>query len=307
MKKKSLICWHLTDYDGVFSACIVKDWLTKYQPETEIISVPWTHGNPIPEFKEMEFDEIYIVDISFPPEIMKWLKANVDVCWIDHHVTAINLSEKNGYSDIDGLRRVGRGACELCWNFFYKNPLPKVIDYISCYDVWDHSKYDWNLEIVPFQLALKARYGVGLDQIYVDFNNFVTMGFNLNGMLEAGRMISRYEDRQFRAAIKSYAFPVTVAGKFKGIAMLTNSMGSRIFDSVKEDYDVYVTANRRTDEEGNPYFTAGLYSEQGRIDFNLGEYVQKKFGVERAGGHQFSCGTSLTKEEFMELVVGGRI
>lgn len=307
MNKKAIICYHRVDFDGVFSGCIVKNWLENNHPETEIEMMPFTYGDPVPVMEEKEFDEIFIVDISFPAKTMKWLKSNVDVCWIDHHITAIKQSETNGYSDLDGIRQVGTAACELCWKFFYKDKVPQAIEYLGCYDVWDHSRYDWDIEVVPFQLSLKATYGMSFDQIYGDFDNLMTLGVGMNPILEAGRKISQYESRQFASAVKTYAFPVKVADKFNGIAMLTNSMGSRIFDSVKNDYDVYVTANRRTDDNGNVYFTAGLYAEQGRIDFNLGEYVQSKFGADRAGGHQFSCGTTLTKEEFMELVMEGRI
>lgn len=308
--KKVIIVYHRVDYDGLFSAGVAKWALTKEGYWDEIEMLGWTHGDPMPKFDEMEFDAAILVDISFPPNIMKWLKGNVDVIWIDHHVTALNLADSNGYNDIDGLRRIGQGACELTWEFFTRGARPPMtIQYLSAYDVWDHSRFNWDIEIVPFQLALKAQYGMNFDKIYENFDNFMTDAFSMDHMLEAGRMINDYEKQQFKAAVKTYSFPVTVAGKYKGICILTNSMGSRIFESVKDDYDIYMTANRKTDETtGSVYFTLGMYMENGRLpEFNCGEYLQSRFGSDKAGGHAGAAGTQLNLADFEKLIMKGEI
>lgn len=305
-KKKILTFFHRVDADGVFSYCILRKWLEQRNDVEEIIPCGWTYGDPMPELDTIDYDELYMVDISFPGEFMKKLYSTQDVIWIDHHGTAISDSEKFGYSQMEGLRRNGTAAVELTWEYFFgKQECPELIQYLGAYDVWDKRRFDWEGLVVPIQIGVKAKWGLNFQEIYQNFD-YVLSEECLQSIISEGKLLKDYEESQFRYAVKSYAFPVTVAGKFKGIAMLTQNFGSRIFASVLNDYDVYVTANRKTDENGNPYFAIGLYAEPGRIDFDLGKYVKETYG-HGAGGHPGACGMQTNKEVFRRLIIEGRI
>lgn len=299
--------YHRVDQDGVVSACVVKKYVEGFSGNVEFFG--WTYGDPIPNFKNHSFDILVLVDLSFPPDVMQWIKKNCKCIWIDHHKTAIDLSVKYEYSDMEGIRVDGKAACRLCYEYFFDKKVPKFVKLIARYDVWDHSAGDWDTSVVPLQLALKAKYGISLKDLYPDFSDLCDPENSapIKSLIDVGKIILDYEQKQFKSATNSYAFPVLVAGKYRGICMLTNNFGSRIFESVKDNYDVYVTANRRTDERGNPVYALGLYSDPGRIDFNLGQYLQNKYGPENAGGHATSCGARIPEEDFIKLFKEGII
>ena len=301
---KALLVYHKVDFDGVFSCCIARKALEEKYDEVELLG--FTYGDQLPNFEEMDHDLTVMVDISFSPDIMKRLYQTRDCLWIDHHQTALQQADLGGYQGMDGLRRIGVGACELCWEFFNgpNIPVPTLIQYLSAYDVWDHARFPWDWETVPVQLALKTKYGVSVPKIWTDFEEMISPDYNFKGMLEVGQQIATYEATQFRAACKTYSFPITVNKKYRGVCILTNSFGSRIFESIQDQYDIYVTVNRRVDPTtGKVIFPVGMYAEQGRVDFSLAEYLQTTYGVDRSGGHACACGTSLNEEEFRRLII----
>lgn len=307
MMKKALLCYHKVDYDGVFSCCIARKALEERYQEVEPLG--FTYGDPLPDFESLDHDLIVMVDISFPPEVMKGLYQTRDCLWIDHHQTALTQADINGYSQMDGLRRIGTGACELCWEFFFGGtPVPLIIQYLSAYDVWNKTRFPWDWETVPLQMILKTKYGMNVQKIWPDFEKMISPEYDVTELLGIGQQIATYEGNQFRSACKTYSFPVTVNGRYKGVCIMTNSFGSRIFESVADQYDIYVTVNRRTDPvTGQVIFPVGMYCEQGRVDFSLAEYLQVTYGVDRSGGHACACGTSLNEEEFRRLIIDCQI
>lgn len=294
---KTTIIYHRVDYDGIFSACIVKYYL-ECRGEKPVL-LGWNYGDPIPT---VTTGSVIMVDIMFPPEVMLQLKETKDVTVIDHHESSIKSSVQYGYDDLPGLRQYGKGACELCWDYYFKTPCPKIIGYLSSYDVWNHDRFNWKTETVPMQLVLKAKFGIKVDLIYPEFIKMIQPGYDFRSLLESGRLIQEYEEKQFIGACKSYVFPITVAGKFKGACCLTHTFGSRLFESVAGDYDVFVTLNRKVNPEGKVIFTAGLYSDGGIGDFSLAQYVRETYGEERGGGHPRACGCWFTPEEFYKIL-----
>lgn len=303
--KKAVIVYHRVDFDGIFSYCLVRKWLEEREDIKEIVALGWTYGDPELDIDSYGADELYMVDISFKADQMKTLK-NVSA-WIDHHGTALRDAEENGYQGMPGLRRLGTAAVELCWEYFYGNvEAPMLIQILGTYDVWNKERLDWENIVLPVQVGLKARWGMQAQEIYNNFGTILLPDY-LEKIIEEGTLIKKYEEQQFKYAVKSYSFPVTVAGRFKGIAILTQNFGSRIFASVLNDYDVYVTANRRIDQAtGKAFYAIGLYAEPGRIDFDLGKYVRETYGP-KSGGHPGACGISCGEEEFIRLIREGQI
>lgn len=299
---KTTIIYHRVDYDGIFSACIAKYYLECIGGESILIG--WNYGDPIPQITT---NKVIMVDLMFPPEVMMELKKTKDLLVIDHHESSINSSETYGYDDLPGLRMFGKGACELCWDYFFNSPCPKIIRLLSAYDVWNHDRFNWKTETVPMQLVLKAKYGIKIDLIYPEFKKMIQSDYDFSRLLEEGRLIQDYEEKQFIGACKNYVFPITVAGKFKGACCLTHTFGSRLFESIAKDYDVFVTINRKVDLNGNVIFTAGLYSDGGIGSFSLAQYVRDTYGEERGGGHPRACGCWFTPEEFIKIITTCRI
>lgn len=304
MEKKAIIFYHKVDYDGLFSCCAVLKFLKKQPEYTTVNEYGYTYGDQIPEFSEIVkiYDTIFIVDLGFPSDAMIFLKnSGREIIWLDHHETWISTSEKDGFSDLPGKREIGVGACEITWKYlFSKWKTPKFLEYLSAYDVWNKSRFSWESLIYPLQLALKLKIGMNLEKAYKIWPNL--KGEYLNNLVMKGRELAKYEKQRNKSYVGCYSFPITVAEKYKGIAMLTPSFTSTIFDSVKDDYQVYCCMNIKH----GTLPTLSLYCEEGAVDISLGEYLISKYG-ERAGGHACSCGTSLSMKEFMDILINKRI
>ena len=72
-----LIIYHRVDYDGLGSAAITKEALKKYT-NNPIDLFGFNYNDPIPDFDNYlsVYDIIFMVDISFPKDIMIRLKES---------------------------------------------------------------------------------------------------------------------------------------------------------------------------------------------------------------------------------------
>ena len=309
MVEKTLVIYHRVDYDGIFSGCTVKKFLIDSGVDKNPTMLGWNYGDQIPDILNQGYTLIFMVDISFPPAFMKDLKAwtGGKVVWIDHHITAIDGSEAEGYSDMEGLRRIGTAACELCWEYLYDQRAPMIIQRLSAYHVWDRTRFNWEDEVLPLQAALKVTYGIGEKYIWPNFNNLVQMGEKgINILLGTGKLLNKYDAMRFKSEVGRFAFPIVVGGHYKGIAILGTSFTSLVFQSVFPDYDVYCVFNRKNGRKDNgeveEVYSLSLYSEPNRIDLNLGEYLKSKYG-DAAGGHASAAGAQIPFEDFMKLLI----
>lgn len=303
--KKAICVYHCVDFDGVISAAVVNKALQEDENiNWDIEFIGWTYGMPDIQFPK--YDQLFMVDISLNPDIMSNLPKNT--IWIDHHVTAIENSVKYGYNNIEGVRLIGKGAVELTWDFFYGGNVPKMIGLLSCYDVWnkESKKYDWDEEILPFQWGLRLLYSLKLDSIFPKFNQLLDESSDkFREVFDSGINVLKYQRGKWKSEIKNHSFPVTVAEKYKGVAIISGSGSGLMFETVLNEYDIYVVANVRTKEDGSQIYTASIYSEPNRVDLSLGNYVQS-FGL-GGGGHACACGTELTEQQFLNLLLNHKI
>ena len=290
---RALVIYHRVDYDGLTSMAITKNGLKNYT-DNVIDIFGYNYNDPIPDFNNYlsVYDKIFLVDISFPKEEMLMLRNSGKVVWIDHHITQIAESEECGYSDMEGIRVNGTAACELCWKFF--NPdtaIPKPILYLSHYDTWRHDVFSWEKEILPFQYGLRCRYSLNAQAFYQDLENMIE---SYEEIIQSGQEILKFLTQTWKGCVKGYAFDVVVAGKYKGICMLTSTFGSSQFDSVKDQYDVFVCVNRKSADSYN----CSLYVND-KCDFNAGEYAKEV--LKTGGGHRRAAGALLNLEQFIKL------
>jgi oligoribonuclease NrnB/cAMP/cGMP phosphodiesterase (DHH superfamily) len=295
--KKALVIFHRVDFDGLLSAAITLDALKRNDIEAEYLG--WNYGDELPDFERIcnDYTDLVMVDISFPADIMLRLGGtDRNITWIDHHITAIENSYQEGYSGLPGIRRNGTAACELCWEYFYPTcPVPRVIEYLGYYDVWNKTRYSWDNQVLPFQYGLKTRYGVNPKTFFPVFEDLLYEVIDLDEIIHEGDIILKYLERTWKSACKTYSFEIRVAGKYKGICILTTEFTSNIFNSVAEEYDVVVCCNRK----GPDTYNLGMYKDQNKCpEFNCGEYM-KNYG---GGGHKGSSGGTLSFEEFKKLI-----
>lgn len=129
---KTRCFYHKNCMDGKAAAAVV------HQEYPDAIFYPIQYGEPLlPMFtpEEMADTDLYIVDFSFPIEVMKKLKAGCHaMTWIDHHKTSIPLQEKLGWGVVD-MKECG---ASLTWKHIYgiHNMVPMIIKYVRDRDLW---------------------------------------------------------------------------------------------------------------------------------------------------------------------------
>lgn len=182
--------------DGITSAVIASEALGN----AELLG--YCYNMPLPNIDWQKYKSIYIVDFSFPPDVMKALllkNSNSNVVVIDHHKTAAeNLKNITGcYSIFD----LSRSASELVWDYFHPGELcPGIVFYVGDRDMWR-----WNLpdskEINCALSSLRSR--LGGEQVYQQYRGFSLEQLH-DELLPLGRKI--YQARQQRIAELATSF-----------------------------------------------------------------------------------------------------
>ncbi len=173
--------YHHNDEDGWASAAVI---LTKY-PEAEC--TPCYHGEQYELVKE--YDEVFVVDFTFSNEEMNELKNNnKHFTWIDHHASAIEKI----VDEFEGVRREGRAACALCWDYFYPNKkIPQAIEFIAGFDVWDFSKEGTKEFILFLQTKLEKNQEPEIIKSMIE--NYTENDYN--EALEKGKTLRIYQNK----------------------------------------------------------------------------------------------------------------
>ena len=295
--KNYLVVYHRVDYDGIFSALVAKRAYESHGINVRLLG--YNYGQEMPNLEELLRDNavICIVDISFPTEYMQYLRSSSRVIWIDHHITAIEDSERSGYSDIPGLRRNGTAACELTWEFFNpKKECPSIVQLAGAYDVWNKDRFNWDDDVLPLQFGLKGRYSVNLKEIDKDWD-VLTSEDAYYDVIEEGQVILQFLKNQWSGWMSNSAFPVTVDGKYSAICIISPMFSSNSFESVIDKYDLCIVVSPK--DQGQR-FGIGMYKSPEKCpEFSCGKYLKDLCG---GGGHDGAAGGTLSKEQFMSIV-----
>lgn len=293
---KNLIIYHRVDYDGVFSALILKKWCKKFGKEVELLG--WNYGDDVPTIDPDNYEKILMGDISFPPTLMMWLANTGKLIWFDHHHTAIEDSKKFKYDSVKGHREIGISAAEICWKFCFDDNIPRLIGLLSSYDVWNKDRFDWENDVIPLQDGLKLEYGLKVDKIDPDFDDMLVNQSALDYLIKVGQKIGSYNKQRWTSSVKNHAFKILIDGRIPGICMIGTEFTSRVFESVEDNFDTFCVANisRVTG------FSVSLYTQ--RLDFNCGEYMKKNFN---GGGHKGAAGGTMDFSQFTRLIKDRRL
>jgi hypothetical protein len=291
--------YHRTDLDGICSAAIVH----LKHPECELIGIDYGEGFPWNTIKPD--DTVYMVDFSLQKPDGSFgdmdrlggiVAEKGKLIWIEHHKSALEAYEEwlhdTGYR-IDGIQRIGLGACALVWEFLYPTePLPYAVKLLAEYDVWDHS--DENC--LPFQYGLKARWPKPTDPIwdkmlFTPASTSPDFGLVVR-IIEEGRPVLKWKTEQREISTKVLCFETELDG-LRLIAANHGPENSQFFDSVwdPERHDamcLFYWAPKKN------AWTVGLYAPEDiakERDFDLGEIAQEHGGGGHLGAAGFQCKT----------------
>jgi uncharacterized protein len=147
-----MICiYHSKDLDGWMSGAIVK----LLYPDVE--SIGWDYGQSLPEIDTE--DQVIMVDVSFPKDVMVEISQVNGLIWIDHHISAIN-DIGNVRNLWGGIQSINQSACELTWKYFFPNvKIPEIVRLLGRYDCFGHKGTEEELKVLEFQYGARQLIG----------------------------------------------------------------------------------------------------------------------------------------------------
>lgn len=126
--KKITVLYHDGCRDGFGAAWAA--W-KKFGAKADYIGA--NHHEPLP--KNLKAKNVYLLDFSYPPEIMKKLLSNTKALTaIDHHISA-ETSTKLANKYVYNLKHSG---AVLSWKYFHSaKQIPTLLKYIEDIDIWN--------------------------------------------------------------------------------------------------------------------------------------------------------------------------
>lgn len=275
--------YHNKDLDGFSSGAIMK----RKHPNAKFIG--YDYGQP---FEIPIGQPIMMADVSLPMSTMFKIAqaSNFQFLWIDHHVSAIKEYEswlldinKNHddktLSPIKAVLQNGIAACEIAWNFFFKDEeMPLAIRLLGEYDTWrNQDKNRWENEILPFQF--------GMRQICNSLETFpmhlleVGSEKDVEKIIENGKIILSYQEQVNETNCKQ-SFEFEFEG-LKAICLNGSMFNSNVFKTIynEENYDIMLIF-----QYTGKFWKFSIYTTKDDIDCSA---IAKSKG---GGGHKKASG-----------------
>ena len=284
-KIKRLGIYHSKDTDGHFSGAVLK---YKY-PDIELRG--WDYKDEVPSFETMDgFDEIILIDVTFPFDILQELGTKTKLTVIDHHVSFKKQVDNHlqvGHDVVtDDLKYITfeyiyddkLSACELGFKYYF-GYIPPIVELVGKYDTWRANGTDeWDTVVLPMKYYLYGKVNKPDDVKNYWFDKY--SWDIVDSMLEIGESIMEYERKMDESKTNSYAFEREAYG-LRALCINTNFMSSETmitkFDSSKHDIMIGFAYN------GNNWGIS-LRSIEGGVD------VSQIATVRGGGGHSQSAG-----------------
>jgi oligoribonuclease NrnB/cAMP/cGMP phosphodiesterase (DHH superfamily) len=239
-----------------------------------------------------EGDDVYILDFSFPPELMSAIIGKSKrVTWIDHHKSAIKALNTAEFQRLDGTRDTHAAACLLTWNFWYPSEdIPTVVRLIADRDAWIWAYKEQTAEF-HYGLSLHDTHPqAGIWKVLFEQPDVAAGKIKSDGRLVLQALGQRFKD--IRDAV---AFDTEIDGH-SARAMNIAIAGSAAFGA-----EGWATGALPDDVEiccqyyhNGEVFTVSLYSKKGTVD--VSELCKKRGG----GGHANAAG--FTSEELPDFL-----
>lgn len=240
MQREYLIIYHKEDNDGLFSAAIFYDYITrvlKYKLE-DLCFIGADYNDLVKFQKEntvedlhKDFKHIIMTDISFnDANYMKelWKEFGHDFIWCDHHAPIIKSSFKFKFDDVPGIRDTGRSAILCAYKYLYdqfddeynNKKVPELLRILSAWDSWTYEKEGYDFEYVRrinkgvtymYNLELGKIKNIVSDLTQVYQTNEPSGTFSaifkdknlIDSLYDTGSIIANVEDKNMENIIKN--------------------------------------------------------------------------------------------------------
>lgn len=261
-------CYHHNDADGRCAGAIVY----QYYPNCEMIEVTYKDVIDVGAIESNE--EIYIVDFSFKPDVMKEvLKITKNITWIDHHKTAM---EYDYGVELAGARYNEFSGCELTWEYFYPNEkIPGAVVTIGDYDTWKLKFGDYSKHFIT---GLRL-YEHGPTSVL--WRKLFEGTITTDSMVDQGKICAQYRDNFCKDYRKNFGFKTDFAG-YKCYALGLYGLGSSVFGEEFKKNEICISFGF----DGSKW-VIGLYSDY----VDVGNIAKRHGGGGHKGAAGFECDT----------------
>jgi uncharacterized protein len=289
------VLYHGNCYDGFGSA-----WSAWKRFKDEAVYISTTYGNPPPDMPECE--RLYILDFSYPAEVLKSLHETIPhITVLDHHKTASkDLAEffhsvankdhiDNPPPGIFVLFNMEESGASLSWEYFDKPQFseqkwtPEIIQYVKDRDLWLFKK-PRSKEVHAW---LRSHY---FDFVLWDWLNYcLTDDAQYHSVISEGTAILRSANQQVESMCQ-YTNWIELGG-YKVPVVNATVYFSEVGDYLCQKYpDAPFSAYYLDRSDGKRQW--GLRS---RNDFDV-SVVAKEYG---GGGHSNAAGFVTPIPKFM--------
>lgn len=200
--------------------------------------VPWSDHSTTPA--NLENKEIYVVDFSFPKELLEELCGkNKSVVVIDHHETA-----KDAVTAFpDNVFDMEHSGAVLAWQYFHPDTnVPTLLNYIEDMDLW------------KYELEHSREFSAALGEYFEDFETWEKLEENLcdrddfSKFISLGTAIAGFEDKHIETVLQ-----------YREKALF-------------EGHEIFVLNAERTYRSILGHRLAQLNGEEGRIEMGIVYY-----------------------------------
>lgn len=262
VERKCYVLYHADCYDGFGAA-----WAAWRYLGNRPTYIPVQHGKPLPEIEDDA--RVYILDFSYPRDVLEALDERTMLTVIDHHKTAQDALADLPYATFD----LGHSGAVLAWHNFHTGPAPELLRYVEDRDLW------------RWELVWSREVSAALRSHPMDFE--VWSRLNVEGLAAEGKAILRFTnvevDRTCKNArveeFEGHRVPVGNATSF------VSEVGQRLLQL--HPYSPF-SMTFFVREDGRR-----VYSLRSRGDFDVSEVATRHGG----GGHPAAAGFVFLMED----------
>jgi uncharacterized protein len=279
MATRNLVIYD-ADPDGF--GCAYAAWEAFGIEDTDYIEV--LHGTDMPE-DAYDYENVYILDLSFPYEDLYALTDTTSVTVIDHHPSAKETVERlrlnpEPFNTEDA-------ACVQSWDFFHPYlPCPKILQYVGDRDTWTFA--------LPYSEEIN-QYIYTIDQnplAWAEANRVIEDQFE--DALKIGTSLVVYRDKLVEEIVADTTTVTQWNGYYNSMGIpfvaapvLHSEVGHRLLEMFPySPFSVTFSDNPNTNTR-----KYSLRSEDSRAD--VGAFAKARGG----GGHHNAAGFSKSLDE----------
>ncbi len=337
--KKYLIIYHKEDNDGVFSAAIFYDYITRVlNYKLEDICFIGADYNMLTQFAKdndvkklhEDFDCIIMTDISFNDvSYMKklWKEFGHGFVWCDHHAPIIKESIKNNFDDIPGIRDTGRSAILCVYKFLYdqfdeeynSKKVPELLRILSAWDSWSYEREGYDFEFVrKVNKGVTYKYNLELGKTKELVSNLIQTyqtnkpcgsfsgQFKDNSLIkelsDTGSIIANVEDRNMENIVNNVgdtSWYVQLNDTSKHSACALFMQGGSSSTIFKSLQNTNIRHGLVFKHSKNGNWVLSMYNVNDSDEFHCGDFLKTKYN---GGGHKGAAGCTLTEKQFIKIL-----